>query len=216
MKTPKKIYIEDIELFDYLLELEKEKTGKSITSLIEQHILNDLMQTKYARKYVPMLPSTSLGDILVIMFADMYRFKDILSRQSNIIQIYQYLKELSHFNLQVELVDKKTFNFALSALVSDVEEYLKEIEEQVNSKGSSRIIKMPNKDLIDDIYTLYNEYENITTLELWEVLVALILTPIAAISNNPNLFAMLSSFKIKIEENSKLKWAFIEMLNELE
>ena len=216
MKTAKKIYIHQIEIFDYLIDLEKEITGDSGTNLIEKHIFNDILQTKYARKYVPMLPSTSLGDILVIMFADMYRFKDILSRQSNTIQIYQYLKELSHFNLQVELVDKKTFNFALSALVSDVEEYLKEIEEQINSKGSSRIIKMPNSDLIDDIYTLYDEYENITTLELWEVLVSLILTPIAAISNNPNLFAMLASFKIELEENSKLKWAFIEMVNELE
>ncbi len=90
MKTAKKIYIENIDLFDYLTSLESAISGKSATALIEEHVFNDILKTKHSKYYAQIMVSEGLKKAL----ASVYEFvSDHIADSSS----YRNTKELLIF-----------------------------------------------------------------------------------------------------------------------
>ena len=72
MKVARKFYINKIELFDYLLALESEATNKSMSALVEEHVLNDLTKSKKAMIYIERLQEKGLHSALKMVFSDLF------------------------------------------------------------------------------------------------------------------------------------------------
>lgn len=162
MKTAKKIYIENIELFDYLLNMESQVTGKSSTNLIEEHIFNDIIKTKDSMFYVKNMCQFGLNDTLESLFEYISAGINWKSRCSNTRELVEFtIKTCMHIrNWEADdLLEHDILNW-MDSLRKKVSYWLKDNKDLLNADYNNSHLYCHYKELyewIDELIRIYSK-----------------------------------------------------------
>mgnify|MGYP000670032642 CR=1 FL=1 len=221
MKTAKKIYVENVELFDEMIKLECDATRKTLSFVIEENVINSVLKTKQSRHYAQIMVSEGLDKAL----ASIYEFvsEHIAGNPS-----YGNIKEMVVFS-------KNLYGGYQSENVGEIRQlsilnYINSLYTRVDSwvKGN-----MPNEGSdIRDIQK-YNDYKSLA--EWIKNIAGLyegnfnLFNPVDIFSNivlrgwelfhdwetTYSLLAEIQSLKEETVYPSEIKWEFIQILNEI-
>lgn len=217
MKTAKKIYIKNIEKFDFLLELESNIKGESITSLIEEHIFNDILKTENSRIYVDEFLKHGMNKTLEKLFLNISEQNDPACKTS--------LKKLFEFALkEKDYSITRTYNYITINEIMDVflelsvrikkflDNFLLAHKDDLTSNLKYKNYKKIYEDMLD-FYENANR-EDGTYIEnniwmffarSWEV-----------IWNGSEIYLILSKLESMMSDYNNddlISWEFIEVLN---
>lgn len=90
MKASKRIYIEDIDFFDFLLDLETDATKKSIPNLVEGHVFNSILKTCYARRFAKNMQKRGLNYAFACIFDEIAAGLNWKSKHCNTRKVVEY------------------------------------------------------------------------------------------------------------------------------
>ena len=223
MKTAKKIYIENIEEFDYLLTLESQIKGKSVTSLIEEHIFNDLIKTKNARIYIEEFIHKDMNLALKKIFDDIAEGKDTINKTE------YNLKKLFDFTLKQadatpgrgsrRMTIENIFESFLPLIVY-LENWLKDNKSQEKESRSSQLIYKNYCILYEQMVSLYEERGNLSLNKAEHNIFDILFKGWKVFYKDNATYKLLSRLEATMQDyklNNKitLDWEFVELINEI-
>lgn len=221
-KVAKKFYVENVELFDYLISMESEAKHTSMTKLIEQHIFNDLLKTENTKHYIEIVMHSSLHDGLSAVFADIANEKyKIKPTPHNLEKIFLFAYEhcSANFDCDFNYSYMDRFMLPFRNLIFYIEEWLeanKDLQESPSSKYIYESYDAIYRWMIDlnrnkNSYPIAHFARSVYTLirDGWDVFYS-----------EKATYELLSNIEAAKSthdpyNNSPIEWEFLELMNEV-
>lgn len=220
MKVAKKIYVENAEIFDGILELESAVTGKTLSFLIENHIIDGVLKTKSSKYYAELMLSHGLDKSLESLY-------DYIAIGNNWHSKYTNTKELVEFSRDicgstriqdVNYMDKSCILSWIDSLYSKMDNWLE--ENPITDSSDYQTLQRYSDynrlaGLISDLFAIYTNDFNLfvpanifmIVLQGWEVFSDWTITY--------NLLAAIHSTMKGRSFPNEIKWEFIQILNKM-
>lgn len=221
MKTAKKIYVENAKLLDEILKIETDATGKTLSSLIEDHIISSILRNSRSRHYAKLMVSEGLEKALVAIYEFVSEHIAGNSSYENIKEMVIFSKNL-YRNYQpgnVGVIQQLSILNHINSLYTRVDSWVK--ENTPNEESDIRDIQKYNdyKSLAEWIKNIAGLYEgNFNLFNPVDIFSNIVLRGWELFHDWETTYSLLAEIQSLTEETvypSEIKWEFIQILNEI-